>query len=488
MSDMKQYNEEQYLMLKLAIANMSSGICLFRSYDAKEQVKIAEKLKKDVPKECCILDMSQITAAETPDDIIKLRKLLEGNENTKVVVFCNLQICGVRLGDKEYIQRLNYMRDQMFDMEKIWVLGMTPYFATLLSQQARDLYSCILNHFEFKQTDKERLWIFEENDFFGDVKINLLKFTDLQKQIQMQGIEKTSTAILLRTINVWTGILEYCTKETIEWVKEVLTFLKNYIFQGNLKKGEYIKYLPVVTAYRQLYLSDEALQVALKIKEESEKVFINENRDMINIYKQLGSIYCLRKEYDIAEENMNKVAWYYKEVAHECTYDYLVSMDTIAQIKGMRGERQEAVKIYQSLIAEVEEKYSKDYKYLSVLWNNMGAAYAVENQFSNALKCFFKSDELMQLINDENIRKKANTDKNIGYMYAKIGDYDQAIVYLEKAELLLKKIDPSLVALDKLEFIYKLMSDCYKNKHNTEMSKRYKNKQAYVRYRKNRIK
>lgn len=47
------------------------------------------------------------------------------------------------------IERYNEEQFQMLSMGKVWVFGMSPYFASVLSRRARDLYSCIMGHFEF---------------------------------------------------------------------------------------------------------------------------------------------------------------------------------------------------------------------------------------------------------------------------------------------------------------------------------------------------
>lgn len=153
MDRIKQYNEEQYQMLCLAISGTDSGICLFKSDNAKEQAAVAQRLCRDVKKSCCVLDMSETEPDKMPCDIGKMRDLLIGMEGVEVVILYNLQLCGEAFGDENYIQRFNYMRDQLVSMRKVWVFGMTNYFATMLSREARDLYSYIMNHFEFVFTE-----------------------------------------------------------------------------------------------------------------------------------------------------------------------------------------------------------------------------------------------------------------------------------------------------------------------------------------------
>ena len=157
MNSLLEYNEEQYQMLRVVIEDTSTGICLFRAYSANEQINIANRLQKESVKRCCAFDMAKIKKDDLPLNIERVRKLLNGYEECEVVIWYNLQVCGARLGEEEYFQNLNYMRDQLWAMNKVWIFGMSPYFATLLSRSARDLYSCIMNHFEFREAAEDFL-------------------------------------------------------------------------------------------------------------------------------------------------------------------------------------------------------------------------------------------------------------------------------------------------------------------------------------------
>lgn len=86
MENIRQYNEEQFQMLCLAVADTTSGMCLFQSYDPDDQTEIAERLQKMIRKKSCILDMSRIDAAGYPDEIGKIRDLIKEYKDVSVVI------------------------------------------------------------------------------------------------------------------------------------------------------------------------------------------------------------------------------------------------------------------------------------------------------------------------------------------------------------------------------------------------------------------
>ena len=67
-----------------------------------------------------------------------------------MVIVYNIQLLGIRFGDEAVIEKLNFMRDQILAIGKLFVFGVSHYFHLLLSRNARDLYSGILYQFAFQ--------------------------------------------------------------------------------------------------------------------------------------------------------------------------------------------------------------------------------------------------------------------------------------------------------------------------------------------------
>lgn len=461
MMDLKQYNEEQYKMLYLSIADTSSGICLFRADDSGIQASIAERLQRESSKNCCILNMAQIGKDSMPDSIGKMRRLLEGYEDCDVVIVCNLQLCGIEAGDEVYIQNLNHMRDQLLAMQKVWVLGMSHYFAVLLSKQARDIYSCIMNHFEFKEDEKEAPWIFAENDFTGDIKIQLLHFKSLQGEIKKKGPENASVRELLDLVGIWVDICEYCTSGTVTWMKKVLKKIDESMPQSGLAPREALEYLNLALAYYYLEKPETSLRILLSVKEQMETVWSQQSREMTMIDSYLGIVYRSLRRYDDADNCLYKAKEYYEKTGRENSSEYFKVMNAIALIKLYRGDGDEAVNLYRDLIAYTEKDPNTNREDLSRLWNNLGASYLIKLEYSEALNCFQKTEELLKEAGSVSVKSDGHALQNIGYAYMMLGDERKAIEYLEKSKKRFLQIDESIRKTGRIKMIDRLISQCH---------------------------
>ena len=139
-----QNNEEQFELLLMTLEDVKHGICLFQSkQQAKWVLQLQERLGKEKMIVHNIADDNEEKGMVTSQDF---RRWAEESE-AKVVIVYNVQLLGVRFGDEETVEKLNFMRDQILAIGKLFVLGVSPYFDLLLSRKARDLYSCILYHY-----------------------------------------------------------------------------------------------------------------------------------------------------------------------------------------------------------------------------------------------------------------------------------------------------------------------------------------------------
>lgn len=445
MSDWEQYNEEQYQMLSVAVADTSVGICLFRADDPGRQIAIARRLQSESEKSCYVLNMAQVDDEELPDSIVKMQKLLKGHEDCKVVIICNLQLCGIGIGNVRYIQSLNYMRDQLLAMNKVWVFGMSDYFAVLLSRVARDIYSCIMNHFEFKEEPKEPLWIFEESEVTGDAKVLLLLFKQLQGDIQRIGIEKAGISELLDVVAVWNSVYQYCTRDTNLWIEKILRRLDKEMPRSGLTARTAMEYRTLWSAYSYMGKQEDALKIALAIKAQMEKVWSGQSEEIATLNHDLGLIYVVLKDYDKAEDYLNQAIVYYVESGRKYYYKYFDVMDLLAQINSFRGNEDKAIDVYKNLIKLMEKTPRIKLEDVSRMWNNLGETYMRKYQYSNALHCFLKSEELLKESGSIKVRNMAITLNNIGLAYSELGDFYKGIRYLEESKALRRKIAEELI-------------------------------------------
>lgn len=460
MNRIGQNNEDQFQMLCLAIAGTSSGMCLYKSDNAKEQTAIAQRLCSVVKKSCCILDMSKIDTDKLPDDIGKLRDLLRGEEAAETVILCNLQLCGEALGDEKYIQRLNYMRDQLSAMRKMWVFGMTNYFAVMLGREARDLYSCIMNHFEFIEEEKESPLAFAQLELVGDKKRSLLKFKELQERIAHKGLDDAKTELQLELITEWNRIFDCCNsnikKQIKEAVRNVEEHMKHIIFSPN----DCIVYQEIAKAWSHLGDNKKALEVAKLIEANAKNLLPAFGKEMAGIYRMLGIIYYYLRETARAEEYINNALAYYN-TQKESSLVRMDIMNVLAQIKILNDETEEARAMYEWMIQETERGYGKNCYYLIALWNNFGKLQAVLGRYSEALGCYHNADKI-SAGNEGYVYWRFHILINMGIVYIRIGNYNKAVYYLEEAKRISGKLDISLINTKKKKSIDEMLEECYK--------------------------
>lgn len=472
MENIEQYNEEQFQMLRLSVANTTSGICLFQSDDVEEQVRIAQRLCDELEKTCCILDMSHTKSEDWPDEIGKLRNLLAGHTDAEAVILCNLQVCGTSEGDKEYIKKFNYMRDQMLSMKKSWVFGMSPYFAAVLSREARDLYSCIMNHFTFRENESGQTMAYAETEFTGDQKLLLYRFKGMKKQVVRDGVENTLNSTLLQLVSVWNKLSEYGNGETMRWICNVLTVLEERISREELTAEDCLAYQEAVSAWLKMRETKKAWYLEKKIKERAELLLPERSAQKAALYQKMGHICVDLNKYQKAERYTLLAIDYYDENGMENSEEKFQTVNILALTKVMERKAGEAAEIYRKLIKKSEEVFGEDYAYLAILWNNLGVAYFAQQEFSEALEAFLKTSAF----GSRGIESKGNNLRNIGYTYEKIGDYRNAAFYLRKAEDELEKISSAAGAAAILKFIYSHLADIYKRLEMDELSLFYTKK------------
>lgn len=480
MASIEQYNEEQLEMLCLTVEDTTSGICLFQLYDAEKQLEIAEVLKTRIRKKSCIIDMAWLEEDNLPNGIDMVKKLLQGNEDCNVVIMCNLQICGIAFGNEIYIQNLNYMRDQLLAMNKVWVFGMAPYFATILARQARDLSSCIMNHFEFKEYDDEQLTEFEEDtDFSGDWKLQLLQYRDLKSRIKKEGIKHSSEDELLQVLNLWDTIYESSNETDVKYIQKISNYLAENLKQVEVTAERCLKYQIVVKTQIRLEKLDDALVLEQRLCAQAEQILSAESYERNLIYRYLGEIYFRLKQFEMAETYISKVVIYYTDVQKGDLQGRILAFDAMARLYIMTGKVSAALEEYQKLQSEVAKQYGSDYLNLYFIWNNMGVAYNTMKQYSEALECFLEADRILSVNQKGKRKERVNVLKNIGKVYGKIGDNKKAIKYLKMAECAIEVMDP-ILKNKMLKTIYELLAEAYARNLQGDMSRLYIEKKETV--------
>lgn len=463
MEEYGQYNEEQFEMLHWAVNDTSSGIILFQSSDAQKQIEICNKLTQVINKKSYIINMSNIRKELLPDNITKLEKLIPNIEEIHVVILCNLQICGAELGDNEFIQKFNNMRDQMLVKKKVWVLGMSPYFSVYLSRYARDLYSCIMNQFEFKEREQERFSAFdEEHNYSIDIKLERLRFQELKQRVVLKGSRNSSTEELLQLIESWKQLYDYSDETEINWIKEILSDLQQRLFALDAKKTDVYSFVRLVLAYERFHDLTEAKKCALFIYEAIEKESDQTISKRIEIRRILADIYSGLKQYDQALDYVKMAIQILKnDKEEEYSISHIKIYELRAKILGMSRRLEEARLKYEDLKNTVIENFGDDYFYLYFIWNNLGAVYYCQGDLSEALISFNKARHILDKGWNGTRFQKINNLKNIAMVYIKLGNIEKAKVYLNKAYQLVERLDSTMKnkKLRQLDYIDNIINE-----------------------------
>ena len=117
-----QGNEEQLEMLLMTLGEVRHGICLFQSENQRKRVSlIQERFGKEKVIVHDIAEDNQENGMISSKDFRRWATETDAN----VVIVYNLQLLGLRFGDEEVVEKLNFMRDQILAIGKLFVFGVS---------------------------------------------------------------------------------------------------------------------------------------------------------------------------------------------------------------------------------------------------------------------------------------------------------------------------------------------------------------------------
>lgn len=424
-------DEEQLQMLLMVLEDVRSGICMFQSEEQSSWVERIQKKQKG----------RKLTAHNIADDdeaagmpaISDFRRWL-GQSDAEIVVVYNLQLLGIRFGDDEAVERLNSMRDQIQNLGKLFLFGVTPYFGTLLSRNARDLYSCIRYHFHLSGllTDRERQDIEYRPALGRDDALAEERYWEYKKRAKGQ--------------------------ETGEKIRSYLACMESWLrIRGNLpfQEGADIRKMADDTDlyYRQteVRISDaESIWILAGIwleLEEKEKAFQwyqltadkirNELGESHRLYADalvnLGVYYEKICDFAQCESNYKAAVEIYKKENAPLDGFYKMSLINLAVSHRRKDQYQEALAIYEELLQYDTQKYGSGYFENAIYLNNMGRVYVELSDFSRALARYQAALEIV-----ENLNKRddllVTLYHNISSVYLKNEDTKNAWKYIRLAK------------------------------------------------------
>lgn len=433
-----QTDDEQFQMLSLMIDDTTRGMCIYQAETAREQRLVADELKNTNKKKTIIIDMADYAqnVDEIPTDIQHFKMILDKSPEPQVVIVCNLQLCGLWIGDSAYIEKLNYMRDQMMECNKMWVFGMTPYFSILLSQKARDLYTYMMYNCSFVAEEDKNTFVYDRNkEYAGDIKLLVSQFEEYKGYIttQMEAGEPDLNMVL-KTLRVWVACAEYLDYTAMEWVKSLIGSLDNRLLEKKTDGEEIAVYKLLSEVFLQLEDYPKALKLIMDKLQIVKELFQPDSMEVAEAYEEMAFGYYRIDDIQKCKEYCNKSLQVYKRLDKEYSLETINLWGYIALLCLREQKYDEAVAIHERNIQTILELSNESNYSLFVAYNNLGRTYEERGQISEALRYFERAQELAQKYHSGNAEAEIAALNNISACYHRMGDLEKAKGSLLKAK------------------------------------------------------
>lgn len=432
-----QNNEEQLEMLLMTLGEVPHGICLFQS---ENQAKRVSLIQGRFGKEKMIVH--NIADDDEEKGMISSRdfKRWASESDANVVIVYNLQLLGMRFGDKEVIEKLNFMRDQILAIGKLFVFGVSSYFNILLSRNARDLYSCILHHFIFQDSEANILGMqdFNMDELSGDDVLETSKYMEMKERIQ-SNYETKDISIYLECMDSWNGVREYLSYHEKEFIINLATEVDQQYMQKNIEITDVENIWTLADTWIHLEIVERSAywyeKVLCLVKEElgeNHELYADALVEYTYYYETIGDFMICERFYDQALKIYDD-----KQMKYSSKGRYALQRRAIVYRRQLKFTK--ALKTYQDLLHYQIGKYGDKYYDNAYLYNNIGTVYEEQGKLSDALLEYKRALELLN-----NAGKKGgwlvDIYQNICVTYLKSGDGSAAWQYIKKAKRIVEDV------------------------------------------------
>lgn len=463
-----QNNEEQFELLSMTLEDVKQGICLFQS---KKQEKWIALLKERFGKEKLIVH--NIADDDEKKGMVTSKDFREwaNQSDARVVVVYNVQLLGMRFGDKETIEKLNFMRDQILSIGKLFVLGVTPYFDLLLSRNARDLYSCILYHFIFQDSEDGFAGMrdFDRNELAGDDALNIERYKELKERIQNDK-EKEDIPLYLSCMESWNGIREYISYEENAFIATLVLDVDQYYRQKEIELSDVEQIWILGTTWLRLEETEKSVfwyEMALCLVREK----LGEEHELYaDALVKYMSYYEVENDFAMCDKYCNQAINVYEKCGMKYSQKGISVLKRKAVLYRIRSMFDKAIEIYEELLDYQINKYGNRYYGNAVIYNNLGRVYEEQGNFSEALEQYEKAIDLVKDTGKEGGWIFA-VYQNVSLTYIKNGDVNKAWKYIKDA----KKIAERVYGKDSIHLIsiYNSMAVVWSEKERHDKESEY---------------
>ncbi len=424
-------NEEQFQMLLMALGDIKSGICLFQSPEQSKWAVLIQKSLKD--KKVCLHNIAD-DEEETGMPLITDFKRWASESGADVVIVYNLQLLGLRYGDRETVEHLNFMRDQIQAIGKLFLLGVSPYFALLLSRNARDLYSCIRYHFNFTERTAEDGMIEISNcrELSGDYTLEIEKYWEYKSRAE-DKVGEEQVRLYLECMDCWKDVRGNLPLQEKEDIMQMASRVDQFCMEKELGMPEVVQIWILADTWLELGEKEKCLSW-LKLAEDKVRTALGTgHRIYADALVRLADYYQLASNYEQCEKYYDQALRIYED--HKVPLDerYQDTLMKRAVMYRRRYQYDQALAIYEKILRYYTGKYGSGFSGNATCLNNIGRVYEELGDASGALAKFQEALELLLASGERNYLLSALYN-NISAIYLNNGDLKNAWKYIKLAK------------------------------------------------------
>lgn len=419
-------NGEQFQMLLMALEDINNGICLFQS---EEQSKWVALIQKE-------LNSKKVKAHNIADDderagmpLISDFKRWTAESEADVVIVYNLQLLGLRYGDREAVEHLNFMRDQIQHIGKLFLFGVSPYFDLLLSRGARDLYSCIRYHFKFssivaQESGTEGREYQEPGGLSGNYALEIEKYREYKQRAQDVAGEE-QIRLYLECMDSWQNVRGNLPVQEKDDIRKMADYVERYYREKGTDLSEVEQVWTLADIWLELEEKEKALYWYRQTEERIREVLGPDHKLYAGTLVRLADYCQMVSDYDQCEKYYDQaLAIYEKDKAplEEACQNTLMKRAVLYRRK---CQYDQALAIYDKLMRHYTAKYGSGYIENAVCLNNIGRVYKELGDASEALAKYREALDILLASGEKNHLLGALYN-NIAALYLDSGDTKNA--------------------------------------------------------------
>lgn len=468
MNKVSDDNEEQLQMLLMVLEDVKCGICMFQS---EEQSRWVERIRKERKGRTLlthnIADDDESAGIPT---IVDFRRWL-GQSDAEIVVVYNLQLLGIRFGDDVAVERLNSMRDQIQNLGKLFLFGVSPYFGMLLSRGARDLYSCIRYHFHFSDLlpDRGKQDIEYLPALGGDDALAVERYWEYKERAQgLEAEEKIRS--YLACMESWLRIRGNLPFQEGVDIRKMADDTDLYYCRTEIRISDAESIWILADIWLELEEKEKAFQWYRLITDKIRKELGESHRLYADALVNFSTYYVKICDFEQCEKYYDSAIYIYKKEDAPLGEYYELVLIRLAVLYRKRNQFQDALAIYDNLLQLNIKKYGSGYGGNALYLNNIGRVYEELSDYSRALGKYQEALDLLIRLNKRNELLFALYN-NISAIYLKNEDTKNAWRYIRLAKKEVERLygceSPKLIG------IYNMMSGIWGKKGQPEKELEY---------------